>query len=155
MLSLLCSRYHICGHFVKPLTTRDRCSWVELVATGPQSPTWFISHWWGTPFSQTLEMLSWHGEVHKLKETDAYWYCTLANVSGIMLCFWWLIFACLQNQHDLRELGGGLHTTPFWKAIAANSCVGAVQVMDNKCTPPTRVWCVLEVQPHVVYFGLF
>jgi len=52
---------------------------------------------------------------------------------------------CLQNQHDLRELGGGLRTTPFWKAIAADSCVGAVQVVDGKCTPPTRVWCVLEV----------
>ena len=100
-------------------------------------------------------MLDWHGEVHGLNENDAYWYCTLANVSGIMLCFWWLMFVCLQNQHDLRELGGGLRTTPFWKAIAADSCEGVIQVMDNKCTPPTRVWCVLEVQPHVVYFGLF
>ena len=52
---------------------------------------------------------------------------------------------CLQNQHDLRELAGGLRTTPFWKAIAADSCVGAVQVMDGKCTPPKRIWCVLEV----------
>ena len=52
---------------------------------------------------------------------------------------------CLQNQHDLRELAGGLRTTPFWKAIAADSCAGAVQVVDGKCTPPKRIWCVLEV----------
>ena len=55
------------------------------------------------------------------------------------------MLVCLQNQHDLRELAGGLRTTPFWKAIGADSCKGVIQVMDNKCTPPTRVWCVLEV----------
>ena len=88
---MLCCRYHICGHFVKPLTTRDRCSWVELVATGPQKPTWFISHWWGTPFSQTLEMLDWHGHIHDLNQNDAYWYCTLANVSGSVLCSWLIV----------------------------------------------------------------
>ena len=57
----------------------------------------------------------------------------------------------MQNQHDLRELAGGLRQTPFWKAIASDSCVGAVQVVDNKCTPPKRIWCVLEVL-HYLFF---
>lgn len=32
--------YHINGHLVKPLTARDRCSYVELVANKPQPPIW-------------------------------------------------------------------------------------------------------------------
>ena len=49
--------YHICTHAVKPLSAKDRCSWIELVASGAQKPTWFLSHSWGTPFNETMQML--------------------------------------------------------------------------------------------------
>jgi len=52
---------------------------------------------------------------------------------------------CGSNQHDLGELGGSVEQTPFWRAIACDSCLGVVQVMDDDCTPHTRVWCILEV----------
>ena len=59
-----------------------------------------------------------------------------------------LICVCVcgcSNQHDLGELGGSVEQTPFWKAIASDSCLGVVQIMDKECTPHTRVWCILEV----------
>lgn len=122
-------RYHINAEIVKPLTRKDRCSWVELVAKeGPQFVTWFMSHAWATPYCQTLEMIEWHAAVHKLPGDGGYWFCTLAN-----------------NQHDLSQLAGALKDTPFWKAIAHPSCKGVVQLMDLRCTPPKRIWCVLEV----------
>ena len=55
---------------------------MELVAhQDRQDPIWFVSHFWGTPFDQTVQMLSFHAEVHDLGEDTTYWYCTLANVS--------------------------------------------------------------------------
>ena len=35
--------YHLCEHFVVPLTKRYQCSWVEMVATSEQLPVWFVS----------------------------------------------------------------------------------------------------------------
>lgn len=130
---LMANMYQICDEFVKPLTKRDMCSWVELVTNkDKQECVWFMSHAWLTPFNQTLEMLEWHTRVHQLGHTG-YWFCTLAN-----------------NQHDLSELAGGLSDTPFWKAIALKSCIGMVQLMDEACTPPRRIWCVLEIYIVVV-----
>ena len=78
----VCFRYHICDIIVKPVTSRDKCSFVELVAhQDRQDPIWFVSHFWGTPYDQTVQMLSFHAEVHNLGEDTTYWYCTLANVS--------------------------------------------------------------------------
>ena len=78
----VCFRYHICDIIVKPVTFREKCSIVELVAhQDRQDPIWFVSHFWGTPFDQTVQMLSFHAEVHDLGEDTTYWYCTLANVS--------------------------------------------------------------------------
>lgn len=58
--------------------------------------------------------------------------------------------ACLQNQHDLSQLAGGLEDTPFWKGIMLASCCGVVQLNDESCTPNKRVWCILEVSQHYI-----
>ncbi|CAK0832846.1 unnamed protein product [Prorocentrum cordatum] len=50
--------YIICAYFVMPLTSRFRCSFVELLADAEQVPTWFVSHYWGTPFYQTLRTVA-------------------------------------------------------------------------------------------------
>ena len=49
--------YHLCEHFVKPITKPFQCSWVELVAMEEQRPQWFLSHAWSTRFMQTMVML--------------------------------------------------------------------------------------------------
>ena len=65
--------YHLCEHFVMPLTKPFECSWVELVATGEQRPDWFVSHAWSTRFTETLQMLEWHAECRELGQEAQYW----------------------------------------------------------------------------------
>lgn len=119
--------YDIDPHFVRPLTLRFLCSFAELVASGPQLPKWFVSHWWGTQFYQTVALLEFHLSERQLPSATAYWICTFAN-----------------NQHDLSELASSLKETPFVKAIMSKECVGTVAICDSNVTTLQRVWCCLE-----------
>mmetsp|Transcript_89191 Transcript_89191/g.170916 ORF Transcript_89191/g.170916 Transcript_89191/m.170916 type:complete len:650 (-) Transcript_89191:82-2031(-) len=119
--------YHIDPNFVKPLTLDFRCSFVELVASGPQPPRWFVSHWWGTAFHQTVALLNFHASQRSLSMETPYWICTFAN-----------------NQHDLSALSGSLYETPFVKAILSRQCSGTLTLLDQNVTTLERVWCVLE-----------
>lgn len=119
--------YVINDCMVVPFTLRFRCSFVELVAEGPQLPRWFVSHWWGTPFCQTVSLLAFHGEQRQLSEASPYWICTFAN-----------------NQHDLSSLSGTLRQTPFVRAILSEDCVGTLALLDSSVTTFDRIWCVLE-----------
>lgn len=120
--------YHINQHFVKPLTKQAQCSYVELVADGPQQCVWFVSHYWGGLFGLLVQMLVFHAKSRALDGSAAYWICTLAN-----------------RQHDLSELSGTLESTPFYRAIQSNSCRGVVAVMgDERCVLFERVWCCFE-----------
>jgi len=119
--------YQIASHFIIPLTASFLCSFVELVATGEQSPVWFASHAWSTAFKETMSMLRFHARVRKLADSTTYWICTFAN-----------------NQHNLGELDGNVLGTPFARAIRCTTCIGTVLLCDQKCTPQKRIWCVLE-----------
>ncbi|CAE7427396.1 unnamed protein product, partial [Symbiodinium natans] len=119
--------YVISDCIVLPFTLRFRCSFVELVAEGPQLPRWFVSHWWGTPFCQTVSLLSFHGVQRQLPDASAYWICTFAN-----------------NQHDLSSLSGTLRQTPFVRAILSDGCEGTLALLDANVTTFDRIWCVLE-----------
>eukprot|EP00931_Biecheleriopsis_adriatica_P060368 TRINITY_DN36250_c0_g1_i1.p1 TRINITY_DN36250_c0_g1~~TRINITY_DN36250_c0_g1_i1.p1 ORF type:complete len:438 (-),score=97.43 TRINITY_DN36250_c0_g1_i1:150-1463(-) len=119
--------YLINEHVVLPLTDRFKCSLVDLVAEGEQRPRWFVSHWWGTPFKETIALLNWHAKCRELSVYATYWICTFAN-----------------NQHQLDELGAGLADTPFVKAISDPECAGTCALFDAKATTFKRVWCILE-----------
>lgn len=94
----------------------------------PQDPVWFVSHWWGTPWRDSLTMLSFHSQVHGLSEASPYWICTFAN-----------------NQHNLEELNtSDLLDTPFVRAIMSSSCMGTVMLMNEDAEPFRRTWCTLE-----------
>lgn len=121
--------YHLNDHFVKPLSATFQCSFVELVAKGPQAPKWFVSHWWGTAFKLTMALLCFHSTSRDLKEEEErYWICTFAN-----------------NQHNLKELGGHLVDTPFVRAILLPECQGTVALLNKEATTLKRIWCVLEL----------
>ena len=77
--------YTICKALVKPLTLRFRCSFVELVAAGPQEPLWFVSHWWGTPFRQTASLIAFHALERELSPAAAYWICAPSLESSEIL----------------------------------------------------------------------
>jgi len=122
--------YHICTHFVEPLTEPHKCSFVELVADRAQRPMWFVSHWWGNRFKDTLLCLEFHVQQLGLFEHTPYWICTMAD-----------------NQHDLAaELGNTIEQSPFVRALELDECLGAVMVMDKDVTPFVRSWCTWETR---------
>ena len=41
--------------------------------------------------------------------------------------------------------------TPFARAIQLDACTGTLLLVDERCTPMTRVWCVLEAFVTRVY----
>jgi len=65
--------YHLCDHFIKPITKPFQCSWVELVATHEQPPQYFASHAWSTCFVETMQLLEWHAQCQELGEDARYW----------------------------------------------------------------------------------
>ena len=61
--------------------------------------------------------------------------CTLANVN---------------NQWDLGNLGSRVQDTSFYLAITSKGCRGILLLLDSKCTPMSRCWCILEIHVHTV-----
>lgn len=129
--------YDINVLFIKPLTVetkeKEACSFVEIVAAKDceaQDATWFVSHWWGTPFFDTLRMLKLHAKERNVHpETEFYWICAFANC-----------------QHNLDELEDTHYmSTPFAKAIMNPTTVGSIVLLTEKTAMPfQRSWCVFE-----------
>eukprot|EP00930_Biecheleria_cincta_P068358 TRINITY_DN5572_c0_g1_i1.p1 TRINITY_DN5572_c0_g1~~TRINITY_DN5572_c0_g1_i1.p1 ORF type:complete len:689 (+),score=124.17 TRINITY_DN5572_c0_g1_i1:180-2246(+) len=117
--------YHISDHFVMPLTLRFRCSFVELCSEGPEEPTWFVSHWWGTAFSQSVQLLKFHIEKRQIPKTAAFWVDAFAN--------------CLHAALEPVNF-----QAPFANVIQSNACLGTVALVDSEGEAFGRVWCNLE-----------
>ena len=65
--------YDLVKYYIKPMTEERNCSLVELVASGPQPPAWFVSHWWGEPVEAFIACLKQHREDRGLAEHTVYW----------------------------------------------------------------------------------
>mmetsp|Transcript_26579 Transcript_26579/g.40639 ORF Transcript_26579/g.40639 Transcript_26579/m.40639 type:complete len:509 (-) Transcript_26579:232-1758(-) len=129
--------YDICDLFISPLTvensSRGPVSFVELIAhpdSDHQDPKWFVSHWWGTSFFDTLRMLHLHAEHRGVSaEEEYYWICAFAN--------------CQHNLSELEEQDYRL--TPFARAIMSEKTVGTVVLLtEEKAMPFYRSWCIFE-----------
>ena len=73
------SMYYISSNLVQPLTKRSQSSYAELA--GPSRGSWFISHYWGTPFRQTVDAICHHAKQQGAVDwqSTTYWICTFAN----------------------------------------------------------------------------
>ena len=112
------------------LSMAVQCSLVELMATGPQLPRWFVSHWWGEPVVEFVASVSAHAKDRRLKDkgpekkqTAIYW------VSAFAANLWKL------DVEDPPQ-------SAFHQAIKA--CKGTVVVVDKDSKVFTRIWCVYE-----------
>eukprot|EP00434_Breviolum_minutum_P020137 symbB.v1.2.017757.t1/scaffold1389.1/size122275/6 len=123
-----CNLYDTMEHFIKPATEEKQCSYVELVASGPQLAQWFVSHWWGEPVVQFTACVEKHSHHRKLSPTVAYWVCAYAN-----------------NQWQLDDdLGGGNPaTSSFHRALEVS--IGTLSILDESAKVYSRIWCDYEV----------
>mmetsp|Transcript_12386 Transcript_12386/g.29121 ORF Transcript_12386/g.29121 Transcript_12386/m.29121 type:complete len:728 (+) Transcript_12386:10-2193(+) len=115
------------------LHSEDPCSFSELLCPmGLKEVHFYVSHFWGHPFTATVDALS----------DFALSRDCVANV-GDALSFWICAF-CL-NQHMITaELGETPDDAPFNIALAKVKH-GMVMVLDDALNPFRRIWCLYEV----------
>lgn len=119
--------YHLVDLLVKPATASRECSFVELMAEGPQPCKWFVSHWWGEPVCDFTACLRQHAKDRNLDRTARYyWVCAYAN-----------------NQWNVSgEIGEDPSNSSFRRAMRKAS--GTVSIVDKDAFCYTRVWCIYE-----------
>jgi len=127
--------YHACDRIIKPATADLKCSFVELVAAGPQQPAWFVSHWFGEPVLDFVRCLTQHASDRGLAGGTPYWVCAYAN-----------------NQWELDSaVTADPSESSFRKAMALSE--GTLSIVDRKAVVYSRVWCVFEIHTAVVTFA--
>ena len=57
-------------YVIYPATLPDRCSVVELMASGEQPPDFFVSHYWAEPILEFFKCLLEHSWARGLEEED-------------------------------------------------------------------------------------
>lgn len=130
--------HHISCWMVMPATEKKKCSFVELVASGRQAPTWFVIHWWGEPFMELMESLKVHVKTRRTAtEESPYWICAYASRQHI-------------NEAEVFE---DPKTSSYYKAMQATR-FHLLLVVDRQATVFSRAWCALEEtavldRPHV------
>jgi len=78
--------YDVNKPIIMERTSDKQCSYVELIAKGEQTPTWFVSHWWGEPVIAMIRCLEQHCRDHDLSEENTYyWICVSVCMPTIYL----------------------------------------------------------------------
>jgi len=127
--------YYVDPNIVRPLTRPFRLSYAELA--GPSTVQWFVSHFWGTPFSHFVETVRTHAETVAGEEwlQAAYWVCTFSSSQ-------WNVVAELGAEGGS---GSSWERSSFYLALRSGHCSGTVMVFDSEAMPLTRSWCLFEL----------
>lgn len=134
--------YDIVEHLVRPMTQQRGRSYVEAVASGPQVPRWFVSHWWGQTSVELATCLIQHSKDRELGDEVPYWICAFAavqwtpdDVSDYVVPNWMKMYSTNQ-WYDPSQ-------SPFQKAMRLAE--GTVSVVDSKAGYFKRIWCCYEI----------
>eukprot|EP00931_Biecheleriopsis_adriatica_P026710 TRINITY_DN16215_c0_g1_i4.p1 TRINITY_DN16215_c0_g1~~TRINITY_DN16215_c0_g1_i4.p1 ORF type:complete len:1118 (-),score=154.06 TRINITY_DN16215_c0_g1_i4:32-3385(-) len=147
------SMYYVEPNISRQLTSKSKVSLADLL--GSSRLDWFVSHWWGTLFQDTMRALKRHSACVSLdlnvithsnrgtlrhKDTQmttlgtqnwgdvSYWICTFSN-----------------NQWRLQEeIPAKPEESSFFKALQGGFCKGVCMVLDESATPLRRSWCLFE-----------
>lgn len=121
------NHYHTNLWIIRPATEPKRCSFVELLSSQAQPPTWFLSHIWSDRLVDFLRCIEQHMEVRGLGADSPYWVAAYAV-----------------RQHLPQDYGDNLKKTSLFKALEeANFRV--LLLLDAHATPFLRTWCVFEL----------
>ena len=115
------------AYVVKPATRARMCSYVELVASEPQPPKWFASHWWGALATDFVTSLEQHARDRGLD----------ANRGS----YWSSAFAITQwGGTDGRDSSTA---SSLMRAMEA-STDGVVTIVDHDAKCFSRTWVLYE-----------
>jgi len=119
--------YHLSNYLILPLTKPRRCSFVEMMTNQAQTPSWFLSHWWGTPVQGFVESVGKHAATRGLSADSSYWT--------------WA-FACRlpEKQSEICEIPS---QALFYKPM--ETCkFKLLLVIDQQAVCFKRSWCLYE-----------
>lgn len=126
--------YDLVEYLIKPFTKSSSCSYVEMVASTPQPPKWFVSHFWGEPVLDFIKCIQGHARDRELDNDTSYWICAYAK-----------------NQH-IGNAGVREHPTKSSFFRAMEMAEGTVSVVDRHAKCFSRIWCSYELFLSFVQF---
>jgi Leucine-rich repeat (LRR) protein len=126
--------YFLEPYLIRPLTRKSQLSFAELV--GPKRLEYFVSHFWGLAFLETLTALKKHAAeasqmLSKPTSEIAYWICTFSNCQ-------WKLWEEIPPGEDPES-------SSFFKALTSGFCNATCMVVNEKVEPLKRSWCLYEL----------
>lgn len=125
---------HIYDWLAIPACKPKDCSLVEMMTDQPQTPKYYLLHWWGDLILNVMKSMKAHMEFRSLDENTVYWTACFANRPHSSPD------NILQNSKD----------TCFFKAMSASK-FNIMLAVDPKSefgpmgTCFSRLWCVYEL----------
>jgi hypothetical protein len=122
---------------LRPSTTEDGCSFIELLATGKQPPVWHVSHAWTAGVLGCWECIELHAEHRR----DEYGETRLTEETP-----YWLYALAMQPATPFGAPSLVLTEFDFYMPLKiAEGCLLIVSSGDEAgCDPFARTWCLLE-----------
>ena len=71
--------YDIKEKIIIARSKEKQCSYVERIATGPQKPTKFMSHWWGDRVCSMVDCLDQYIKDRELSEDNTFFWICVSN----------------------------------------------------------------------------
>jgi len=156
--------YYMDGNIFRPLTKASQLSFAEFV--GSSEVQWFVSHYWGTPFTHFCESISAHAlakakgtsiteenQVDRDRRRSSKRRFTRGckssgrddSYSHSLGMAYWVCF-CSINQYRIKEeLGRSWKESSFFITLQSGRCRGTCMVLDTAAMPLTRSWCIFEL----------
>lgn len=151
--------YDLASHVILPATYArvrpdgGRPSYVELVASAPQRPDYFVSHFWGEPVGDFVECLAQHTIDRAYGGGAPPTYISTSGHGGYgrpgegakeggSACFWVCAYANRQWELD-SDVTEDPAQSSFRKAIDASR--GTIALLDAGSAYWSRIWCDYEV----------
>ena len=129
--------YDVASHVISPATHGHRLpdgstqpSFVELIADGPQRPSYFVSHFWGEPVKHFVGCLARHVQDRTKGE------------EGDGTCLWICAYATRQWSLATDVADDPSHMS-FHRALQLS--FGTIAIIDQAAHFFDRVWCCYEM----------
>ena len=124
------THYDLCSRVICPATRIHQCSYVELVASGPQRPLWMVVHGWGEPAADFLHSVEQHSSDRALTE-NAFYYA--------------LVYARNFHRSEMNTSSDSSSTTKSFFRHALEGTTGLLCIVDSNASFASRVWPAYEV----------
>ena len=122
------SFYDLQNNFLSTKTADSKCSYVEFIASRPQPPDWFVSHWWGQPVFEFLACIEQHAYDRNLNDDTTYW-----------------VYAFAQNCHEECDdlVNCDFKDCFLYRTLKVTK--GLILIADRSATVFSRLWCTFEI----------